>query len=111
MTQENLEETTRDLAKKLLDGEKRVIIDFHEYNDGSEKIPDRVAYELSAHIERGQDYKDLIVFFDKPYYDNKKGEWFSDNLCTEVYRMPYIEDLDLLEKMLELAIKQQHSCI
>lgn len=88
----------------LLEG-KKVLLERQKYNDGTEEKPDIIIYEVFAHraaYRWNPEHPDIIISLqysnDTTIFDTK-----------EVYRMPIIEDLTILEKVLKYSISQTHA--
>ena len=93
----------KELAKKLLLEEE---VDLYEkrYNDGTEEFPDIMINRIFAVIEKSKmSDKDIVVYLSK-----EDDESTSTDQTFELYRIPYIEDLDILEKILSEANNQSH---
>lgn len=94
-----------DLARKLIAGEE-VTLSYERYNDGTEEEPDITIDHVYATIEdckiASVTYKDIVVYVSKEN-DDTVGD------TTEIYRMPFIEDLRIVACLLEASTKQAHS--
>ena len=89
------------LAKKLLDG-KKVTLSYQRFNDGTEENPDILINRVYAIIEKDQDgNKDVCVYISKED-DEVVGDVY------QIYKMPFITDLNVLKYMLKEAKKQSH---
>jgi len=93
----------RDLAKKVLAGEE-VTLDVKRYNDGTKEKPDILINRVYMIVESFRDgqFKDIVTYLSK-----------EDDECIlethECHRLPYIQDLDVLEKLLKMS-KDQSRC-
>ncbi|MFA5953515.1 MAG: hypothetical protein WC812_02900 [Candidatus Pacearchaeota archaeon] len=90
------------LAERLLQG-KIITLSYEKYNDGTKENPDILINRLCASIEETKDKKnkDLVVFL------NKEDEE-EINETYEIYRMPFIKDLEKLVYILKETRKQSH---
>ncbi len=87
----------------LLEG-KRILLQRQRYNDGTEEKPDIIIYDLFAKRDSYRwcpESPDIIISLQ---YSNDTTIFD----VTEVYRMPIIEDLTVLEKVLKYVIAQSH---
>ena len=89
------------LAKRILRG-KNITLFYNRYNDGSDENPDITIDHLFAEVETSEKYRDIVIKLSK--------EDDTDIFETyEVYRFPYITDLNILETILKKAIEQSHN--
>ena len=95
-------ESLEKLAKKLLDG-KEITLHYKKYNDGTKETPDIFIHRVYAHIKTypRSGAKDIIVYLSK---EDENTIFDTD----EVYRMPVIEDLKVLNYVLKEVRKQSH---
>ena len=87
----------------LLEG-KRILLWHQKYNDGTEEKQDIIIYDLFAKCETyrwNPGNPDIVISLQKSNYTNNFD-------IQEVYRMPIIENLTILEEILKQAIVQSH---
>jgi len=89
------------LAKKLLIGRTPTLF-YKRYNDGTEQNPDVIIYHLYATVEDFNGNRDIIINLDK------EDDEAIFETC-EIYRFPYITNLNILKTILKKAIEQSHS--
>lgn len=91
----------RDLAAKLLLGEE-ITLSKERYDYDEDETGDAPTDHLTAKIEEfNHGAKDIVIYFSKEL--DKTIDY-----VHESYRLPYTEDIDLLEKIFIKAKKQFH---
>ncbi|MCD4771550.1 hypothetical protein K8R30_04015 [archaeon] len=95
------------LVEKLICNSS-VVFSRERYDDGTPEEPDVIIDNVWAEVIgcygfTGQFALDIVVYLNK---GNDKEIWADS--CEELYRMPFVEDLDILETLLKEAQKQSH---
>ncbi len=94
------------LAEKLICNSS-VVLERTRYDDGTPEKPDvtidNVWAEVVGCLGCGEFNLDVVVYLNK---GNEEEIWAAS--CEELYRMPFVEDLDALEAMLVGAQEQSH---
>ena len=90
------------LSKRVLEG-KKVTLWYHKQNDGTEDNPDIMIKRVYVETESNSlGYKSLVVYLSS---ENEKSVFGAD----EIYRMPFVNNLNILKYILKEIKKQAHS--